>query len=644
MNNNNNNNNYERYLGQVFDNRYRIDFLIGVGGMAAVFKAVDLLMRRNVAVKILRDDIAADDASVRRFINESKAVSMLSHPNIVNIYDVSVRDNVKYIVMEFIEGITLKKYMDHRKVLNTKETIGYTLQILRALNHAHQKGIVHRDIKPQNIMLLKDGVIKVMDFGIAKLPNAETVTMKDKAIGTVYYISPEQASGEEIDHRSDLYSLGVMMYEMTTGKLPFNADSPVSVALMQVNEEAASPRSLNPKIPVGLDQVITKAMEKNPTLRYQSAEQMISCLEKLKEDPNYVFKASFSEKLRYAFSKKDQAGRISKSTFPIILGVFTAFILTFCISGFYTFSNLFGNSSLNKYETVKVESYIGQNYDNSLLNTINASDYFRVLNVEYEYNSDIDSGVIIRQYPSAGEDKKVLAGKQFCELTLVVSGGESYFTLDDYYQRDYRLVVKELNAKHIHCIVEKSKDKVYQYGRIISTDPLPGAKLTYGDTVTIVISAATDKPEFKMIDFVGMNEAEALEKVLDSKLIVGSVTYEKSKKPAGTIIEQSVEKDEMVYQYSVVDFVVSGGKNYGEKVTETTEAPTTVETTEPVTETEEVTTIDTETATETETEIPTDTVIDTSDTISTEDPPETAETEEPETSDDEVIVVPPNNG
>ena len=222
---------YERYVGQVLDNRYRIERIIGMGGMAVVFRAEDLLMRRIVAVKILKDDIARDEVSVKRFINESKAVSMLSHPNIVTIYDVSVRSDAKYIVMEYIEGITLKNYMTKKGKLEFREIIMYTEQVLRALEHAHQKGIVHRDIKPQNIMLLKNGIIKVMDFGIAKLPNAETVTVKDSAIGTVYYISPEQASGKPIDARSDIYSLGVMMYEMATGKLPFTADSPVSVAL-----------------------------------------------------------------------------------------------------------------------------------------------------------------------------------------------------------------------------------------------------------------------------------------------------------------------------------------------------------------------------------------------------------------------------
>ncbi len=282
--------NYEKYVGQIFDNRYRIERVIGIGGMAIVFKATDLLMRRVVAVKILKDEIAGDEPSVKRFINEYKAIAMLSHPNIVNIYDVSVRENIKYIVMEYVDGITLKNYMRHREVLNLREIVSYTTQILRALDHAHKKGIIHRDIKPQNIMLLKNGIIKVMDFGIAKLPNAETVTLTDKAIGTVYYISPEQVEGGQIDSRSDLYSLGVMLYEMATGQLPFTADTPVSVALMQVNETAVPPREINPQIPVGLEQIICRAMEKNPDDRYQSAEDMLSHIQKLRENPRVVFR------------------------------------------------------------------------------------------------------------------------------------------------------------------------------------------------------------------------------------------------------------------------------------------------------------------------------------------------------------------
>ena len=271
---------YEKYVGLVFDNRYRVERIVGIGGMAVVFKATDLLMRRTVAIKILKDEISADEQAVQRFKHEYRAVAMLSHQNIVNIHDASVRDNIKYIVMEYVEGITLKNYMQHREVLNLREIISYTTQILRALDHAHKKGIIHRDIKPQNIMLLKNGVIKVMDFGIAKIPNAETVTMTDKAIGTVYYISPEQVNGSPTDARSDLYALGVMLYEMATGSLPFSAETPVSVALMQVNDTATPPREINPHIPVGLEQIITRAMEKDPDARYQSAEEMLRRAEK----------------------------------------------------------------------------------------------------------------------------------------------------------------------------------------------------------------------------------------------------------------------------------------------------------------------------------------------------------------------------
>ena len=208
---------YDRFVGQIFDNRYRILKTIGVGGMAVVFEAYDMLEKRTVAVKMLKDDFASDIQQVKRFLNESRAVAMLSHQNIVKIYNISVRSPIKFIVMEYIEGITLKDYITRRGVLSLREIISYSEQILHALEHAHAKGVVHRDIKPQNIMLLKNGVIKVMDFGIAKLPNTETLTLTDKAIGTVYYISPEQAEGKVIDQRSDLYSLGVMMYEMSSG-------------------------------------------------------------------------------------------------------------------------------------------------------------------------------------------------------------------------------------------------------------------------------------------------------------------------------------------------------------------------------------------------------------------------------------------
>ena len=566
---------YERYIGQVFDNRYRIDALIGVGGMAVVYKAVDLLMRRIVAVKILRDDISTDDASVKRFINESKAVAMLSHPNIVNIYDVSVRDNVKYIVMEYIEGITLKNYMTRREVLSFKETLGYSMQILRALDHAHKKGIVHRDIKPQNIMLLRDGVIKVMDFGIAKLPNAETVTMSDKAIGTVYYISPEQASGEALDSRSDLYSLGVLMYEMSTGRLPFEADSPVSVALKQVNDDAAPPRSINPKIPQGLEQIIMKAMEKDPSIRYQNAEQMLECLEKLRENPSIVFKPKASEKFKSFFQKRLPLGRVSKSMLPIVIGVFSAFFIAFSICAVYIFTHSFSNSSIEDYESVDVENFVGATYTEELERWFQSSKYFRLAGVEYRFDENTEKGRIIGQSPAAGESKRVLAGKQFCEVTLIISNGEENFELEDYISRDYRLVVSELRNLQIKSNVTRTDSMVYPAGTVIGSNPPAGTMISAGDTIELFVSRGAGDADLEMPDFEGKHEAETFISMAENKLRIGKVTYEKSEKAAGTVIGQSIEAGEPVYYYTVIDFVVSGGPKYGEPEETTTEEVTT---------------------------------------------------------------------
>lgn len=556
--------NYEKYIGQVFDNRYRIDALIGVGGMAVVYKAVDLLMRRIVAVKILRDDISADDASVKRFINESKAVAMLSHPNIVNIYDVSVRDNVKYIVMEYIEGITLKNYMTRREVLGFKETLSYTMQILRALDHAHKKGIVHRDIKPQNIMLLRDGVIKVMDFGIAKLPNTDTVTMSEKAIGTVYYISPEQASGETIDSRSDLYSLGVLLYEMSTGRLPFEADSPVSVALMQVNDTPASPRSINSKIPQGLEQIIMRAMEKEPSHRYQSAEQMLDCLEKLKENPSIIFKPKASEKFKSFFSKRHPLGKISKSMLPIILGVFVPFFIAFCIFGVYLFTNVFTDSSINDYETVEVQNFVGATFTEDFKEWFRNSEYFRLAQIEYQYDEEAPVDTVIGQSPTAGEMKRVLKNKQFCNVTLILSGGKEKITLKDYILEDYRMVKSELNSMKIKVNIIKQESIVHSPGTILQMSPEPGTVIKVGESVDLYISRGAGEEDLLMPDLVGKDEAEVLLIMVENKLRVGKITYEKSDDPVGTVISQSIEYGTPTYYYTVVDFVLSGGEKYGE--------------------------------------------------------------------------------
>ena len=263
---------YDSFIGKVLDGRYKILEVLGVGGMAFVLKAEDLMMNRVVAIKILNDQYNGDEQAETRFINESKAVAMLSHKNIVSVYDVAIYPDMKYIVMEYLDGITLKEYLDKKGALPWKEACIYIGQVLRALEHAHSKGVIHRDIKPQNIILQKNGEIKVTDFGIAKLPNDSSLTTTEKAIGTVYYISPEQASGKETSFSSDIYSVGVMLYEALTGRLPFVAESPVTIALMQINDQPTPPKEINDQIPLGVSQIVMKAMQKDTAARFATAQ------------------------------------------------------------------------------------------------------------------------------------------------------------------------------------------------------------------------------------------------------------------------------------------------------------------------------------------------------------------------------------
>lgn len=567
---------YERYVGQTLDNRYRIDKIIGVGGMAVVFRAFDILAGRNVAVKILKDDIARDEVSVKRFINESKAVSMLSHPNIVTIYDVSVRSDAKYIVMEYIEGITLKNYMLKKGKMETGEILSMIEQVLGALEHAHQKGIVHRDIKPQNIMLLKNGIVKVTDFGIAKLPNAETVTVKDSAIGTVFYISPEQASGSKIDARSDIYSLGVMMYEMATGKLPFTADSPVSVALMQINDTARPVREENPDIPLGLSQIIERAMNKDPELRYQSAGQMLRQVSRLKEDPNATFKAPKKKKGAQKF-------RMSRGMLPIILAITLAFLIIAVTAGAVLVNRLFLSGESG--DTITVDDFTGRMFTDELQSYFDASDIYH-LKLDQVYDASAPAGYIISQDPEAGSSRKIDPGKKKCEITLKVSKGPRTMTMIDVAALDYREARVKLRQMGLVVKTESIESDVYEVGYVISTSPAYGEVLEAGDTVTIYVSSGSSGEKITVPNFVGKTESATLAQVVDAGLLIGEVTYEESDKyEAGLVIKQSISAGSEAYRNSVIDFVVSLGK----KVETTGEVTTEAETTEEVT-TEAVTT------------------------------------------------------
>ncbi len=556
---------YEKYVGLVFDNRYRVERIVGIGGMAVVFKATDLLMRRTVAIKILKDEISADEQAVQRFKHEYQAVAMLAHENIVEIHDASVRHNIKYIVMEYVEGITLKNYMQHREVLNLREIISYTTQILRALDHAHKKGIVHRDIKPQNIMLLKNGVIKVMDFGIAKIPNAETVTMTDKAIGTVYYISPEQVSGSPTDARSDLYALGVMMYEMATGALPFSAETPVSVALKHVNETATSAKEVNPAIPAGLEQIISRAMEKDPDARYQSAEEMLNHLLKLRENPKIIFKenkASKKKQQKNTAAAAKPKRKSSHSMFPIIMGVTLAFLIVAGVAGYYVLDRLFLSSSMNDYEEVRIPDFVGSIYTEELADWFENSEYYTPPVISYVYSETVEIGKIMEQEPLAEEKRKVLPGKQECEMQLTVSQGPRTIELADYTVRDYREVESELRKLGLTVKVENVPSDIYTVGYVIRTEPEAGAVLREDELVTIYVSHGSDTVNVSVPDFRELSEARALITLMENDLTVGEVTYVKNWRTAGTVFEQSIDPWQQVAKYSEISFTVSGGPSY----------------------------------------------------------------------------------
>ncbi len=575
---------FEKYVGVVFDSRYKIEKLIGIGGMAVVYKANDLLMHRVVAVKILRDEIAADEQSVKRFINESRAVAMLSHPNIVNIFDVSVREDVKYIVMEYVEGITLKNYMTRRGALPFEQIVSYTEQILNALEHAHAKGIVHRDIKPQNIMLLKNGQIKVMDFGIAKLPNAETVTMTDKAIGTVYYISPEQASGLPIDARSDLYSLGVLMYEMACGQLPFDAESPVSVALMQVNTEPTPPRELNPELPLGLEQIIMKAMEKEQEDRYQTSALMLKQVQKIKENRNIIFR-----ELKKKKAKKEKDGkphRASHSMLPIILGVFFALLLSFGISGVILLNRFLFNPPSENAETITIEKFVGAYYTEELAQWFEKSEIY-TLTLTTEYDQTADKGKIIAQNPKEGDRRKVVANTKKCEIELVVSKGPQTVVLPDLVMYDNRQAKSLCEDLGLTVKIEQVTSDTFESGRVIRTEPAAGTSMRIasdkisgtaqipGETVTIYVSVGRAAGTVSVPNFVGLTEIQTLQKLVNCGLRVGTVTYDASDYPTGQVIYQTVEPSTTVHANTAIDFIVSGGPYYNGGTPSTPTIPTT---------------------------------------------------------------------
>ncbi len=551
---------YKKYIGQIFDRRYRIEQVVGLGGMAVVFKATDIVYGRVVAVKMLREDMAQDPTNVKRFENESKAVVLLEHENIVKIYDVNVEGKLKYFVMEYLDGITLKDYMKKKEKLDKMEVISCAEQILRALEHAHAKGVIHRDIKPQNVMLMRNGQIKVTDFGIAKLPSAETVTMEDKAIGTVYYISPEQASGKKVDSRTDIYSLGALLYEMATGTLPYDGDNSVSIALMHIKEDPIPPREIDRTIPEGLEQLIVKAMKRNPADRFQTAGEMLSLVLKLKKNPVGTLRI------------KTQNGKVKTkehggtAMFPVILGAACAFAVAVIVAAVYMI-NVFFVKPKSVDNEFKVDNYVSVYYSEEIEKTLN--ERFSKVNIEYKHSEEYDSGFILEQSVDPGIIKKLKAS----EITLVISIGQEQIAMPDLRYHGLQEAITKITNLNFELKIKQIKrpDDVVDQNYIITTDPAPNTIVNKGDTVTLIISEGPQITYVSMPNLVydaqrkNRTEEEAYKMLTDANLVLGKVTYIQSVDyEKGLVLEQSVPVGEKVAAgVSKIDLVISGGLEGG---------------------------------------------------------------------------------
>lgn len=552
-----NNLSFNDLVGTLLDKRYKIEKCLGTGGMSVVFKATDTRDGSAVAIKMLRDDIADDKDALEQFMNESKVVSMLSHPNIVGIRAVSFKTKRKYLVMEYIDGISLRTYMDKRGALDFDEFISFSEQILAALEHAHSRGVVHRDIKPQNILVLKDGFVKVTDFGIAKIPEKDRGnTISDNAIGTVYYISPEQAAGKSTDTRSDLYSLGVMMYEMATGELPFDDDRPISVLMMQIHDKPIPPRRKNKKIPHGLERLIMTAMEKDPKRRYQTAKDIFCQIRRLGENPHAAVLTP-KQIASAARSKKNRTERPpSRAFFPVALGIACAVCFVGLISVFYGLDML--NFGAPGTSSLKVPDSVGLEYTDTLIDEVgfNASDY--VVTVEYVTSTTVEKGLVISQSPSAGSRRK-----SPCRVTLTVSLGPELVTFGDYLMMNWRVAQTLLREEGYAVSVIRKENAAIPEGYVYSTNPAPGSKVQPGSMIEIYVSAGTEQTLVTVPGFVGLSEREAKTLLDGANLLVGNVTYTRSPKPAGTILSCSHPEGSNAYAYTTaIDFVVSGGSSF----------------------------------------------------------------------------------
>lgn len=575
----------DNYVGKRLDGRYEIQEIVGVGGMSVVYKAYDNVDDRVVAVKILKDEFLTNDDFVRRFKNESKAIALLSHPNIVKVYDVSFGEKLQYIVMEYVDGITLKEYIQKQGAITWNDALFFTTQILKALQHAHDKGIVHRDIKPQNIILLPNGNIKVADFGIARFSRSETRTLTDTAIGSVHYISPEQAKGEFTDEKADIYSVGVVLYEMLAGKVPFEAESAVSVALMQLQNNAKRLTEINPDIPLGLEQICIHAMEKDPKDRYQSATEMLLDVEEVINNPKTVFdyscfvdksptkyisdtdkitaetpvinekpieKAVDSDEDEVEYYDPDHKKKvISAVLIGIIILVTATVLLIMAITGSF------------KTSTNTLDNFVGFSYDELI--SSNKYDYEFVL--EQKKTDEVEPGIVVDQSPEAGS--KVISGSQ---VKLVVSASMDDINVPNIYNLNDEKAKKALaNEGLTNYKFTTISSETVEEGLVVYTEPKAGTVVSSDTQIVVFVSSGPTTKEVVNIevpDVTGLKQEGArafLEKMGFKN--VNFVTQD-DLRPKGVVISQSPAAGSSATADDKIKVVISSGE------TTTTTKPT----------------------------------------------------------------------
>lgn len=582
-------------IGKKLDGRYELLELIGVGGMADIYRARDIQEDRIVAVKILKTEFAGSDEFLRRFRNESKAIALLSHPNIVKIYDVGFTDKVQFIVMEYVDGITLTDYIEQQGVLKWRDAVHFTIQVLRALQHAHDRGIVHRDVKSSNIMLLRDGTIKVMDFGIARFNRENNKTMSEKTIGSVHYISPEQARGDITDERSDIYSVGVALYEMLTGRKPFDGDTPVAIALKHMQSAPRRPSELNETIPEGLEQIVLRAMQKEPSARYQTAGEMISDLEEFKKNPGIVFDykynstdgtAKFVDRPNPAVDKKAARHRMPEEDdevyddddyyddddddeyeerrsplIPILFAVGAAFVIATVFLLLKLVVDGFGPNSTSISGVQSDIIQVGPNGEFSMPNLVGMSwdeasnMYGNYLNlVPRQENNDAPKDQIFEQDPPNGRTVKLNQ-----TVTVKVSKGRRMSEIFDFKNRPYSYAIQQLEREGFKYQIIRRQSEDVANDCVIETNPAAHTMAEQGSMVVVIVSSGSKNSSIEVPKFTEMT-IDAAQKLCEELNLVPKMEEVNSEKPKGEVVEQSVEPGTMVDKNTTITLKVSSGE------------------------------------------------------------------------------------